>query len=225
MFRLKVGPVALASALMLLACSDPVTNPQVDQAGHSVLADRSGKDNPGGGGEGEGVGEGEDGARIELYDDCNPNDPGWGPTGGCALKGGRVTLEEFNALLTSPLSQSAVGHPAWRFEPSYLIVAPGERIELENEGGRLHTFTKVARFGGGRVPPLNQGLTMAPECALAPGAVDPNAVAPAEEKDLGSLGMGNHKYMCCIHPWMRALIKVTPGGSSSHEGHSGDGGR
>jgi plastocyanin len=227
MLRLDVGSVALASALLVLACSDPVTNPQGDQAGQSVLADRSGKDNPGrSDDEGDGDGEEEEN-RIELYDDCNPNDPQWAPTGGCTLTGGKVTLEEFNLLLTSPLSQSVVGHPAWRFEPSYLIVAPGETVELENEGGRLHTFTKVARFGGGRVPPLNQGLTMAPECALAPGAVDPNEVAPAEEKDIGPLAMGNHRYMCCIHPWMRALIKVTPGGSSTsnHEGHSGDGGR
>ncbi|HEV8363327.1 MAG TPA: hypothetical protein VGQ52_07395 [Gemmatimonadaceae bacterium] len=210
MIRLDVGSVALASALMVLACSDPVTNLQGDQASESVLADRSGKDNSG---RVEGERNDNADAKIELYDDCDPSDPGWAPTGGCTLKGGKVNLAEFNALLTSPLSQSVVGHPAWRFEPSYLVVAPGRKVELENEGGRLHTFTEVANFGGGRIPPLNQGLTIAPECALAQGAVDPNALAPEEEKDIGPLAMGNHSYQCCIHPWMRALIKVAPGGS------------
>lgn len=221
MIRLDVGSVALASIFMTLACSDPVTNPQGNDGGPFVLADKSGADGPGRAG--DKVGKADD-AEIELYDDCNPNDPGWTPTGGCTLKGGKVTLDEFIALLTSPLSQSAVGHPAWRFEPSYLVVAPGEEIHLANEGGRLHTFTEVATFGGGRVPPLNVGLTMAPECALPPGAVDPNAILPGGDKDIGPLAVGNHKYMCCIHPWMRALIKVTASGSSGkHDGHSGDG--
>jgi len=212
MIRVDVGSVALASAFMMLACSDPVANPQGDQSSESVLADRSDKDNSG-----SVSGERNDNAdaKIELYDDCDPSDPGWTPTGGCTLKGGKVNLAEFNALLPSPLSQSVVGHPAWRFEPSYLVVAPGRKVELENEGGRLHTFTEVAEFGAGRVPvpALNQGLTLAPECALAPGAVDPNALAPDAEKDIGPLALGNHKYQCCIHPWMRALVKVAPGGS------------
>jgi hypothetical protein len=75
-----------------------------------LLADRSGNDKPGRGDD-EGDGEGDE-ARIELYDDCNSNDAGWAPTGGCTLKGGMVTLEEFNSLLASPLSQSVMGHPA-----------------------------------------------------------------------------------------------------------------
>ena len=207
MIRLDVGSVALASVFMVLACSDPVTNPQGDQANQSVLADRSDNDKPGRAEE-----EGEE-DEIELYDDCNPNDPGWTPTGGCTLQGGKVSLDEFNRLLASPLSQSVVGHPAWRFEPSYIIVSPSDPVHLENEGGRLHTFTAVQQFGGGRVPPLNQGLSPAPECALAPGAIDPNEVPAGGEKDIGPLSIGNHRYQCCIHPWMRALIKVTASGS------------
>ena len=31
-------------------------------------------------------------------------------------------------------------------------------IKVTNRGGRGHTFTEVAEFGGGRVPPLNVGL-------------------------------------------------------------------
>ena len=76
--------------------------------------------------------------------------------------------------------------------------------------GRVHTFTEVANFGGGRVPPLNLSqpgippLTQAPEC-VAPGVVD----IPGGGKDVvGGLTPGNHRFQCCIHPWMRTLVKV-----------------
>lgn len=174
-------------------------------AGDQVLADRSASDD-----RSNDFGRSSN-ATIDVLDDCNPNDPGWAPTGGCSLKGGLVSLEEFNLLLGSPLSTAVVGHPAWRNEPSYLVVKAGKGVRAENEGGRFHTLTRVVQFGGGRVPPLNQWLTMAPECALAPGAVDPNGIAPGDKLDVAGLTNGINRYVCCIHPWMRAEIKVTRG--------------
>lgn len=115
--------------------------------------------------------------EVVLRDDCDPTDPGWAPTGGCNRPEGDVRLAEFNALRLSPLAPSVIGHPAWWFDPSYLQVEAGKRLKIRNEGGRTHTFTEVANFGGGRVPPLNAGqpltpaLTPAPEC-LATGVVD-----------------------------------------------------
>jgi hypothetical protein len=203
---IRVGAGALA--LGVLACSDPVSRATDDEpaANQDALADRRGSDDKGDNDDRHN----ESGpARIEVYDDCDPRDGGWAPTGGCTLRGGQVSLDEFNLLLQSPLSQSVVGHPAWRNEPSYLRVRANRTIAVENEGGRFHTFTKVAQFGGGRVPPLNQGLTMAPECALAPGAVDPAGLAPDAELKIRGLAVGNHRYQCCIHPWMRALVKVS----------------
>jgi hypothetical protein len=43
-----------------------------------------------------------------------------------------------------------------------------------NTGGRVHTFTQVAQFGGGKAanPALNKGLVTSPECPsvdVAPG--------------------------------------------------------
>jgi hypothetical protein len=145
---------------------------------------------------------------IAVLDDCDPRDPAWAPTGGCALRRGNVTLAEFNALLASPLSSAVVGHPAWRNQPSYLEIEDDKSARVSNEGGRLHTFTRVAQFGGGRVPPLNMGLTPAPECILAPGAVDRTAVAPGARLEVKNLALGIHRFQCCIHPWMRALIRV-----------------
>jgi len=210
MLRLSVGGVVLL-LVMAAACSDPVSNPQQTQAStlsEVALADRSDDGERGRAKSGHGTG-------IDVYDDCDPNDPGWIPTGGCTLQGGAVSVEEFDRFLHSPLSASVVGHPAWRNQPSYLRVGSGQTVPVKNEGGRFHTFTRVAEFGGGRVPPLNQGLTMAPECALAPGAVDPNGLAPGATLNAAGLRQGRNRYQCCIHPWMRALIRV--GATTSHD--------
>jgi plastocyanin len=164
-----------------------------------------------------------DGVDIAIKDNCDPDDPGWAPTGGCLLKRGDVTLAEFQTFLRSPLydqpfnsadnpvGQFLVGHPSWRNDPSHVVVEQGERIRVKNEGGRLHTFTPVAEFGGGRVPPLLVGTTMAPECA-APAAppTDPYQVAPGDKLKLKATTEGIQRFQCCIHPWMRATVRVVP---------------
>ena len=144
-------------------------------------------------------------SQIAILDDC-ATDPAWAPTGGCTLRDGAVTEAGFGAFLSSPLSLSVVGHPAWRNEPSYLRIDAGQHVRVTNEGGRTHTFTRVAEFGGGFVPPLSQGLTQTPECV--PGAPTTNELAPGDRLELNGLAPGDHRYQCCIHPWMRALVKV-----------------
>jgi hypothetical protein len=159
-----------------------------------------------------GQNRGEGPRQVLLLDDCDPDDPAWGATGGCNLPGGDVTNAEFGAFRLSPLAPSVIGHPAWTFEPMYLKVEDGKRINIRNEGGRVHTFTHVAEFGGGRVPPLNAGrpgtgtapLTVAPEC-VAPGVVD----IPGGGRDVvDGLAPGIHRFQCCIHPWMRTMVRV-----------------
>jgi plastocyanin len=153
----------------------------------------------------------EDGkAEVVLRDDCDPRDSGWDPTGGCSLRRGNVTVAEFNSLRLSPLAPSLVGHPAWWFDPNYLLVEAGKRLKVRNEGGRTHTFTEVQNFGGGRVPPLNTSqenippLAPAPECVTA-GVID---ILGGGRDVVDGLAPGNHKFQCCIHPWMRTLVKV-----------------
>jgi|GEM_PF-527759 plastocyanin len=149
-------------------------------------------------------------AVVAIRDDCDPSDPGWAPSGGCLLRHGDVSFAEFGALLSSPLSLSVVGHPAWRNDPSYVETFPGRTVRVRNEGGRTHTFTEVAQFGGGKIPnpALNKGLVTAPEC---PSSVD---IPPGGSMSL-TLAAGNHRFQCCIHPWMRAFIKV--GSHGEHE--------
>ena len=144
--------------------------------------------------------------HIAVVDDCDASDPSWAATGGCALRGGAVNNAEFGAFLVSPLASAVVGHTAWRMEPSYLRAGSGTSILVRNIGGRTHTFTPVAQFGGGRVPQLNVGLTTAPDCA--PATPDPYLLPAGGQLQLNDLAPGNHRFQCCIHPWMRAVIKV-----------------
>ena len=153
--------------------------------------------------------------QIALMDNC---DAAAFPAGLCVPVSHRsdVGFAEFVALLYSPLIKTVVGHPSWRIEPSYLDIRVGQTLKVANKGADSHTFTEVAAFGGGVVPVLNgvsdggpfvgvpDPLTVAPECAkitpsdvLAPGQAA--AVTPAS---------GTHKFQCCIHPWMRAVVGV-----------------
>ena len=206
MITARTGCAALL-ALAIAACSeDPVSR-------DLALASRPGPGEPA---SLSLSGSDRDGAhQILIVDDCDSRDPGWAPTGGCLLKGGRVTLAEFNALVRSPLSLSTVGHPAWRNDPSYLDVGLDKSIKVTNVGGRLHTLTEVANFGGGRVPPLNVGLTPAPEC-LVPSTTE---VRPGESMRIENLAVGIHRFQCCIHPWMRELIAVSAKGDGGEHVH------
>ena len=186
---------ALLSVIVLAACSgdsvsEPVNAAQVMNQSAAAQAVLNSRDQHGS-------------RHVAIMDDCDPDDPSWNATGGCVLRSGAVTEAEFGALLASPLSLSVIGHPAWRMEPSYVRVTGGQTVTISNLGGRLHTFTPVAMFGGGRVPPLNIGLTAAPECASTA-----HNVAPGGRLELSGLSAGNHRYQCCIHPWMRAMVKV-----------------
>ena len=149
--------------------------------------------------------------EIVLRDDCDPADPAWNPTGGCNRREGDVTFAEFNAARLSPLAPSVIGHPAWFFDPSYLEVKAGKAIRILNDGGRTHTFTEVANFGGGRVGGLNTSqpnvppLTPAPECVAA-GVID---IPGGGESAVAGLAPGDHRFQCCIHPWMRTQIAVS----------------
>lgn len=198
MRRAETG--CLLFATLVTACAqDPVS--QNGQPASTIAAAGANLDSRGGLG-----GPNDRGPHnyIAILDDCDPNDPSWAATGGCSRKNGAVTNAEFGAFLASPLSLSVVGHPSWRNEPSYVKVDAGGSVKVTNEGGRTHTFTEVAQFGGGRVPPLRMGLTPAPECS---GATD---LLPGATIELGGLAVGTHRFQCCIHSWMRAAVKVLP---------------
>jgi len=154
--------------------------------------------------------------RVALVDNCDHNTF---PAGLCVVlpRPGDVTFAEFLALLFSPRIPTVVGHPAWRFEPSYLDIRAGQTLRVTNSGGEGHTFTEVAAYGGGSIPLLNgvpapTGITpfnpliRAPECPLNPANLV--VVAQGDTVQVTGLSPGVHKFQCCIHPWMRAAIGV-----------------
>ena len=79
---------------------------------------------------------------------------------GAPVLGAPVTFADFLAALPT-------GHPAWLFQPSTLTIRPGRTVRATNEGGEVHTFTEVAKFGGGFITALNNpsGSSPVPECA------------------------------------------------------------
>jgi hypothetical protein len=52
-------------------------------------------------------------------------------------------------------------------------------------------------------------MTRAKDAPLPPGA----------SQKLTGLGVGNHSFQCCIHPWMRTLIKVEAEESEEEHKH------
>jgi hypothetical protein len=61
-----------------------------------------------------------------------------------------VTFDQFIAQLT----RFGFMGP-WRFAPAVATVRVGQSFIATNIGGEVHTFTRVADFGGGIVPLLN----------------------------------------------------------------------
>ena len=155
------------------------------------------------------------GKMFLVADDCDPHDFDWVAVGGCFRDKGEVTRAEFRRANQNGYP----GHPSWRIVPPYVAKQSDDEIRVRNTGGRVHTFTEVARFGGGYIATLNpQGSIPAPECATvdpASGALSPapdalaTTLAPGAEMRVEDLKPGTHNFQCCVHPWMRSTVKLT----------------
>jgi plastocyanin len=141
---------------------------------------------------------------VDMLDLCDPDsfNDAFGP-GTCVFDHPGVSLDTFLRVLEN---SGQIG--SWHFSPRQVQLKEGQAVQAQNSGGEIHTFTEVAEFGGGFIQDLND-LTgnpePAPECLdfatieLIPAG---GSNAPAVED------VGEHKYMCCIHPWMRATVTV-----------------
>jgi hypothetical protein len=141
---------------------------------------------------------------VTMFDACDPETFNAAVGEGTCVRSGGV---QFSRFLEELGRHGFVG--AWRFAPSNVRMQVGQVLEAVNRGGEVHTFTEVEEFGGGIVPDLNQlsgQTTVAPECMqlqpddfIAPGG------SSSEEEDEAEV----EKYQCCIHPWMRAEVRIT----------------
>jgi plastocyanin len=140
---------------------------------------------------------------VTLFDACDPETFNAALGEGACTRSGGVRFDTF-------LEQLGLHHSigGWHFAPSNVTMKVGELLVATNRGGEMHTFTEVEEFGGGVVDQLNQltGLTeVAPECAALAGGgrIAPGASSSEEEEEAGV-----EKYQCCIHPWMRAEVRI-----------------
>lgn len=193
---MRFAAVALsAAALFTLACADsstPPTTPSSASFARTGLATANADR------------QSDDAHTLRIYDSCDPatfnavfNDPT------ICIKQGHVPFDRFIAELTQ--TQQAA---QWRFGPQNVELNSGENVFARNVGGEVHTFTRVAQFGGGILPLLNDltgNTTVAPECTtlepddfVAPGALYTAELNTDEVQH----------FQCCIHPWMRADVKL-----------------
>ena len=185
----------VAAAAVIAGCesrSQPVSPSTVDTAPAAVVA-----------GPAQAEMKGTSQHVVGLFDACDPE------TFNAALGEGSCTRSggvRFDTFLEQLGRHHSIG--AWHFAPSNVTMKVGELLVATNRGGEVHTFTEVEEFGGGVVDQLNQltGLTeVAPECAALAGRgrIAPGASSTEEEEEAGV-----EKYQCCIHPWMRAQVRI-----------------
>ena len=190
-----VTPGMLVVAIMLqTACADSagVVQPRAPTAGDRAVA-RSVVANGGGG----------DVRRIEMLDACDPASFDAVIGAGTCTRSGGMTFDQFIAELTT---HGEVG--AWRFAPSNVEARVGQTLLAINRGGEVHTFTEVRRFGGGIVPSLNQ-LSGNPVVAQECNQLEADDFVPPGGTYRDEVGeAGTELYQCCIHPWMRAVVRA-----------------
>lgn len=140
---------------------------------------------------------------VLMLDDCEPTsfNAVFGE-GACTING-TVTESAFGHELAATHTVAS-----WRNHPVNLTVPVGTVLDVVNAGGRPHTFTRVAHFGGGRVPPLNLASgnpIPAPECLHTSPSTD---IRHGGRLSLTLSREGTINWMCCIHPWMRTTAVI-----------------
>ena len=160
------------------------------------------------------------GVVIDTEDVCDPasfNAAGI-PCHRIDGSGKRATVDELLASLPKG------GHGAWRFKNDDVEVKAGEPVYVRlARGGEFHTFTKVAKFGPGCVPPINIPMfgkpDLAPECFPLVDTPDGPVPTPLITDGIpvdgssvrvpaAKLTRGTNLFVCMIHPWMKAKVTV-----------------
>ena len=146
--------------------------------------------------------------QVVALDECDPVtfNAALGPEFCRNVALGAVTT------LSDLLAKAAAGtpDPNWDFEPDAVHIKKGVTLVVVDQGGEPHTFTEVAEFGGGFISGLNGGQATVPECAggFASVAVAKTRILQGSQIEITGLSKGEHRFQCCIHPWMRVKVDV-----------------
>jgi hypothetical protein len=139
---------------------------------------------------------------VQILDNCD------GPTfnavlgpGSCVRPSG-LTFDKLNASLASG------GAPSWRFSPEHVTLRDGGSVTAINRGGEAHTFSQVAAFAGGCVPPIFIAMGLAPNPGAECATLGPTMVLAGASRNTGELDTGTYLFQCLIHPWQRTTVTV-----------------
>jgi len=149
-------------------------------------------------------------AQVVALDECDPatfNAPTAVGPGFCknVALGASTTFADLFAK-----AAHGTPDPNWDFEPDTISIKEGTVLSVVDQGGEPHTFTEVAKFGGGFIPPLNGGEAVVPECdgGFSNVAVARTRILQGSTSQIADLSKGVHLFQCCIHPWMRTRVEV-----------------
>jgi len=150
-------------------------------------------------------------AQVVALDECDPVtfDAVLGPdfckNVALAALGYATTLSELFAE-----ARNGTPDPGWDFEPDKVKIKEGTILTVVDQGGEPHTFTEVAKFGGGFITDLNDGEATVPECVggFKNVAVAKTRILQGSQTQVTNLTKGEHLFECCIHPWMRVKVEV-----------------
>ena len=150
-------------------------------------------------------------AQVVALDECDPTtfNAALGPD---FCKNVALAGLGFATTLDDLFAKAAAGTPdrGWDFEPDRLTINEGTSLSVADMGGEPHTFTEVKHFGGGFIPGLNAGVGMAPECVggFSKVSVAKTRILQGSHVEVSGLSKGQHKFECCIHPWMHVTVDV-----------------
>lgn len=174
--------VAAMIPLAVTACSDQMipTDPAHSASESVASADKGGTTD----------------RTVNMMDACDG--PSFALAGVACTRNHGVTFDD---LIGQLMAHGSAG--AWHNAPSQMDAKVGLTLSAVNNGGEVHTFTRVAKFGGGIVPEINAllHLTPAPECLAETNFVPPGG---ADADDVVQPGIT--LYQCCIHPWMQTVV-------------------
>jgi plastocyanin len=150
-------------------------------------------------------------AQVVALDECDPVTfnaalgPDFCKNVALAALGYATTLSELFAE-----AGNGTPDPGWDFEPDTVKIKEGTILTVVDQGGEPHTFTEVAKFGGGFIADLNHGESTVPECAggFKNVAVAKTRMLQGSQTQVTNLSKGEHLFECCIHPWMRVKVEV-----------------
>ncbi len=150
-------------------------------------------------------------AQVVALDECDPVtfNAALGPD---FCKNVALAVLGYTTTLSDLFTEAANGtpDPGWDFEPDTVKIKEGTILTVVDQGGEPHTFTEVAKFGGGFIPGLNDGQDTVPECAggFKNVAVAKTRILQGSQTQVTNLSKGEHLFECCIHPWMRVKVEV-----------------